>query len=257
MSRPHRWPRAITFLVLALQAGSILVAAYVWARGGAKGGLSNENVLGLGIAIFVFPPLGILGVAWALVGALKRWEDRRMAATVLVVSIAMSSAILPDFVGRRLGALMYPLVREQVAEASRQARLEYQKEKEIHYNSLVQRFQQPRRVVAVNPAYFLLDDQLVVEIIDFSDFGSWSPSAVIGREVQIVLPDRNTFDRHYVPGAIGGGFPEPRPRDPHTGTHYGTVPAFVVYEGELLNKRFARYPERAEKFFRQHAASPR
>jgi len=251
--KPGWAARTFTFALLALQGISVLLSAHLWAHGGAREGLSTESLAGMAVMFFVFPSLGVAGVVWAILGAWQRWESRTFAAALLVVSFAMSSIVAPELLSQKLGSLMEPLARRQIEAESRKEYAEYRHELRVHYDSLLERFRRPRRVVAMRPGYLLLDDQSAVKLLDFYDFGSWSPNLVVGKEVEVVLPDRETFESHYQVGARDG-FLATRPSDPVTKTRYGTVPAFVIFNGELLNKRFARYPEMVERFFREHAA---
>jgi len=205
------------------------------------------------ISVLVFPLLGVVGVAWAILSVAKAWERRALGVAVFVVSVAMCSVFVPLWASQRIGSLLRPAARARAAQVAHRAAERYRGEKGVHYDSLVQRFQIPVRVIDVRPAFLLLEDHSVVELLGFDDFGSWEAESLIGREVTIVLPDRKTFEGRYVPGVMSG-FAGPRPKDPGTQSSYGDVPAFVLLEGELLNKRFSRYPELFERFFRDHAA---
>jgi hypothetical protein len=254
--RSSRRTRTITIVLFATQGAVLLVASYLWEQSELAGGLPIEFVVFAATCIVVFPAVGSLGVAWAVLGLTKHWEDRRVAAVLLVISLVLATGVAPAFICQGIGFVMRPLVEERNARVARRARVEYQKGIEIHFDSLVERFRQPHRVEAVRPGYFLLDDQSVVKLLYFQDFGSWSPNSVIGREVQVVLPDFDTFKEHYQIGAGDGGW-VPRPRESITHAQYGSVPAFVILEGELLNKRFSRFPPgEIDKFFRRHAAVP-
>ena len=213
--------------------------------------------------MFVFPFLGILGVAWAVVSGLKRWERRAVAVTLLVVSGVMATGIAPAYACTKIGILLLPLARARATQAAHREAESYKAEKKAHYEALSQRFQTPQRVVEVRPPFVLLEDQLVVKLLGIDGSGggaerfrAWAPDNLLGHEVMVVLPNREIFESQYVPGVYSGFF-GPHPKDARTGTPYGDVPAFVLLEGELVNKRFSRYPDLLERDFRKHAASVR
>lgn len=253
--KPSRAARAITVVVIVLQTTALLAASYFFEQGQVKGGLAPETLLLLAIWIVGFPVLGLLGIAWSVLSGLRHWETRRVAIAVLATSIVTSSAIIPALVSKCIGAAMRPIVKRELGRTWRQSEVDLHKEMKAHYDSLLVHLREPRRVLEVRPGRLLLDDRLVVELIHFREFGSWQPSTIIGKEVRVILPNRATFEERYIPGMVRG-FSGSSPRDPATRTPYGTVRAFVLFEGELLNKRFSGDPELEEAYFREHATNP-
>lgn len=252
-------PRIVTSLLFACQAASVLLHAYLREQAGGDG-MSTEGFLALGMMFFAFPPLGILGVTWAIWSTVKRWETRPIAIAFLLVSVAMSTSILPFYVSRSMGPLLRPWAQTRAAEAAHRGKANYLAQQTAHYDALRQRFRTPQRVAEARGKWLRLADGCVLELIDVyraaqddRTFESWASENLVGREVRVALPDRSYFDDSYVAGATKG-FHNPRPRDPGTGTQYGNIPAVVLLEGGIVNTRFSRNPKAFEAWYREHVA---
>lgn len=250
-------PRAITLAVMALHAGSILLGAWLWAYGGRGRGLTLEAVLGLGVSFVIYPAVGLLGVVWAIVSGVTRWERRWVAAGVLLVSLGMGSVLAPTIASDELGKVLLPFAQKRRAEKERREHERYLAEKKIHYEALLQHFRTPRRVVQARAPHLVLDDSQVVKMIDFprtkeevEAFAAWAPEGLVGREVRIVLPSRELFERSYSPGGTRGRSRR-RAFDRETGKAYGDVPAFVLLDGDLVSLRFTKYPEQLLEFYQR------
>ncbi len=237
-------------VILALQCASLLLASHLWSTKGGE--LTPESVLAVAIAFLLVAPLGLAGIVWAIVGVMKGWARPLVAAIVLAVSLVMAVPILSFYPIRWIGGILRPFTARVQAHDAQLASVKYRNELATHYDDLLIRFREPRRVVKVVGSEFLLDDRSVVDLVGLPRRGNWSVSDVVGREVQVVLPDRATFEAHYILG-LKEAFKEARPLDPVTRSEYGDVPAFLLCEGRLLILRIASDPAAEEKYFRDHA----
>jgi hypothetical protein len=246
--------------VLTEQILFLLFAAYQFASEPEGGGPTPQIFLAIGVAVFVFPASGILGVGWALVSWIKRWEPQAVAAAVLLWSIAVASAICPLYASKWIGLLIRPAVQARIVRAARADHAAYLESKAVHYEALRRRFVTPQKVIsAASGGYVRLADGNVIHLLEYGGtkagrdaFETWAAQNLVGRDVRVVLPERKYFDSKYIPG-LRTGFVGAHPIDPETKTPYANIPGIIILDGEIVNERFQRFSG-SSRFLREQVA---
>lgn len=234
-------------VVLVLQAGAILLAAWFIAYDQAAGGFSSVEGLALfPLLLLVFPSLAVVGFLPALFFLRKSTIP---AAVLLVASVLMGTLVVPAAIASGLSSFLSPVARWRLAESRNRIGPELAETVNTHYSVLSEAFQQPQKIMAVDGQYVLLQDGNILQLLGLqltryneADFADYAEAHLVGRTLKIDLPDHWGFAEHYSPGARTGIFADKGlgwPRDPKRNVPYGVIPALIHVDGALVNSRFS------------------
>lgn len=232
----------IPSVILAVQFLLTLFVASVTSLMEAAGGGLMLIYIDL-FAFFSYPVAGILGLIYVVVSIIRKRVLLPLAYVLFFTSIAMTS-ISPAIIWTRwLADLLAPAASSQNQRFIEKGRVQHANRVQEDYAALTMEFKTPQTVKNSKSMYLLLQSGHVVTLYGTymskdlaNQFASFAREHIVGKSVTITLPEFDTFSQNYGPGTHSGVFFDVKSKT------YGDVPGFVFFEGELLNKRFARNP---------------
>lgn len=217
--------------------------------------------LGAGVALLtLFPVLGVICCTLA-VALLRRRVYRVFAWSALVAAFVMGSPATALPLARMMSGPASDLLWLPMKEAADKREHErtvsgrnWMGPREIairrHYDALTVQFGQPQQVSRGDSGFILLENHEIVRLHGVyqspettADLMRYVNEHLAGRRVTLRLPDRETFETIYSPGAASvppGYKPEFFGLSPLDGSgyRYGTIPCLVYVDGVLLNARY-------------------
>jgi hypothetical protein len=247
VEQQRRFPISIA-VILGLQIGAIVLAAWFIAYDKAAGGFSSlAGLLIIPLGILGFPLLGIVGLVQAI--RLLRKKLYTIPALVLILtSVLMLTLVVPGSIASKLSPFFSSTAEKEHTESIVERRQAYSDTQEAHYAVLSEVFQKPQKIIEAKYQYLVLEDGNVLKLFGFyssrentTEFENYAREFLVGKTIKIDLPDYADFSNSYIPNSRTGTFANNNykwPRDPELNEQYGEIPVLIYVGGDLINSKY-------------------
>lgn len=249
-------------VLLGFLAATLLVFSYCSAcfDEAFKGGQWLD--LGAGIIMLTILPL-LAGGCFAVSLVLsRRWDEKLLVVMALACAILFGCPLVSIPLARGFSAqaaTLWQPYKDRTDRAGMPSQnaafstrdIERRDAVERHFRMLSMRFKEPQRIARTQDGFVVLEDGTVLALwaVPRTDrmraaLDRGAGDLLRGDRLMVRLPERDAFDRDYVPLGPGEtGKPghadimEHAPFDGN-GWRYGAIPCLIYVDGRLINSRF-------------------
>ncbi|TSC61073.1 MAG: hypothetical protein G01um1014107_129 [Parcubacteria group bacterium Gr01-1014_107] len=235
----------ITFTILGLQAGSIVVLARFIAFDRASGGMGLGIVPFIFLFTIVFVFLGVVGLIYTIQFWIRKKTHTIPLIVLILTSILMLTMVVPGYLARMLSPIFLPRAEKKLEQSIEQARQSYSDSKKTHYDILSKEFQRPQKIIDARYQNLVLEDGKIVKLFGFSwrgdgitPFEEYAKQSLVGKSIKIDLPTYTDFAEYYIPSLRSGLFKDYEHmwlRDPEINVLYGEIPVLIYIDNILIN----------------------